>query len=211
MVNDLGERQESYFCKFTFGQFVTFATLEIAMLFFVFYLGARFGPEIAGLQPLHPSDSESDSDVENPRDVLEIPSREVLSYTDPQPGAPNGSESALKTLRSSNAEPDAKPDAKIDDQLLRGTQNVVRVKSSDRALYTVQVGSYPTVREGTGMVERWKGRGYEAYLTLGEIPGRGIWYRVRIGNFGSKEEAEHLARLINAKEKSSAIVVAQED
>ena len=200
MVNDLGERQESYFCKFTFGQFVTFATLEIGMLFFVFYLGARFGPEIAGLQTATPEEASVESEPETSRDIVEIPGREGLSYTDPlaQP-----QDATLKSLRA--------PSSEAENEIMKSAQNVVRVKQSDRSRYTVQVGSYPTVREGTGMVEKWKGRGYEAYMTLGEIPGRGIWYRVRIGNFGSKEEAEKTAESINSKEKSSAIVVAQDN
>lgn len=199
MVNDLGERQEGYFCKFTFGQFVTFATLEIAMLFFVFYLGARFGPEIAGLAGASSHEARVEAEVETPRDVAAVSPREVLTYTEPQA---QPVDSTLRTLRA--------PSTEAETAILKSAQSVVRVKQSDRSRYTVQVGSYPTVKEGTDMVEQWKGRGYEAYMTLGEIPGRGIWYRVRIGNFSSRAEAEKMAGSINAKERSAVIVVAQE-
>lgn len=40
---------ESFFCRFTFGQFFALLVLEVFTLFFVFYLGARYGREFLGL------------------------------------------------------------------------------------------------------------------------------------------------------------------
>lgn len=41
---------ESFFCRFTFGQFFALLVLEVFTLFFVFYLGARYGREFLGLE-----------------------------------------------------------------------------------------------------------------------------------------------------------------
>src|SRR3989338_1118586 len=43
------EENESFFCRFTFGQFFALLVLEVFTLFFVFYLGARYGREFLGL------------------------------------------------------------------------------------------------------------------------------------------------------------------
>lgn len=46
-----GEEQgEGFFCRFTFGQFFALLVLEVFTLFFVFYLGARYGPEFLGFE-----------------------------------------------------------------------------------------------------------------------------------------------------------------
>jgi cell division septation protein DedD len=43
------DESESFFCRFTFGQFFALLVLEVFTLFFVFYLGARYGREFLGL------------------------------------------------------------------------------------------------------------------------------------------------------------------
>ena len=34
-----------------------------------------------------------------------------------------------------------------------------------------------------------KDRGYPAYIVEADVPGKGTWYRVRLGRFPSKDEA----------------------
>jgi cell division septation protein DedD len=43
------DENENFFCRFTFGQFFALLVLEVFTLFFVFYLGARYGREFLGL------------------------------------------------------------------------------------------------------------------------------------------------------------------
>jgi cell division septation protein DedD len=57
------------------------------------------------------------------------------------------------------------------------------------------------------MLERWKGKGYAAYLTPADIPGRGRWYRVRIGGFGSRDEAARYLKELSSRESVDALVV----
>ena len=47
--NRRGDEPESFFCRFTFGQFFALLVLEVFTLFFVFYLGARYGRGLLGL------------------------------------------------------------------------------------------------------------------------------------------------------------------
>ena len=44
------EGNEGFFCRFTFGQFFALLVLEVFTLFFVFYLGARYGPQFLGFE-----------------------------------------------------------------------------------------------------------------------------------------------------------------
>ncbi|OGQ46180.1 MAG: hypothetical protein A3H42_01500 [Deltaproteobacteria bacterium RIFCSPLOWO2_02_FULL_46_8] len=46
------KKETSYFCRFSFGQFFALLVIEIFTLFFVFYLGARYGDELLGTKPI---------------------------------------------------------------------------------------------------------------------------------------------------------------
>lgn len=53
---------------------------------------------------------------------------------------------------------------------------------------SIQVASFKDPLEASRMVQKLKQRGYPAYRAIGKIPGRGIWYRVRIGDYQSRSE-----------------------
>jgi cell division septation protein DedD len=76
----------------------------------------------------------------------------------------------------------------------------------DNKKYTIQVASLKDADSADNMVSDLKKRGYPAYRSLTKIPGKGIWFRVRIGNFNNHEDAgETVGRL--KKDNISAIVV----
>jgi hypothetical protein len=56
--------------------------------------------------------------------------------------------------------------------------------------YVVQVSSWQAKSRAENHAESYRAGGYSAYVESTEIQGRGTWYRVRIGNFTSVEEAE---------------------
>jgi cell division septation protein DedD len=55
--------------------------------------------------------------------------------------------------------------------------------------YTVQIGAFQKEEEARRIVNDLKARGYPAFIKAIEVPGKGIWYRVRIGRFSSREIA----------------------
>lgn len=57
---------------------------------------------------------------------------------------------------------------------------------------TLQVASLPGQKDARALVETLKKRGHPAYFEKVEIPGKGVWYRVRIGYFKSAQEATRL-------------------
>ncbi|MCG3157887.1 MAG: hypothetical protein DKINENOH_04523 [bacterium] len=68
------------------------------------------------------------------------------------------------------------------------------VVSSSEGIYTVQVSSWQSRRNAEADAKRYEGQGHEVYIQRANIPAKGgIWYRVRIGRFATKEEAEALA------------------
>lgn len=56
-------------------------------------------------------------------------------------------------------------------------------------LYTLQVSAYQNKSEADQMVKRLQTSGYRPYIVSATIPNRGVWYRVRVGSFGSWKQA----------------------
>jgi nucleoid DNA-binding protein/cell division septation protein DedD len=56
--------------------------------------------------------------------------------------------------------------------------------------YTAQVSSWQSRAAADQQVAKFKAKGYDAYIEKANIPGKGIWYRVKVRNFKSMREAE---------------------
>ncbi|MCP4397395.1 MAG: SPOR domain-containing protein [bacterium] len=56
-------------------------------------------------------------------------------------------------------------------------------------IYSVQVSSSPNQEDSERLVRKFGEQGYQAYIMQADLGDRGIWYRVRVGNLGSRAEA----------------------
>ena len=56
-------------------------------------------------------------------------------------------------------------------------------------VYTIQAASVKDPKDADRLVQKLKKRGYPAYRVIGKVPGKGVWFRVRIGEYRSKPEA----------------------
>ena len=61
--------------------------------------------------------------------------------------------------------------------------------SAKGPVYTIQAASVKDPKDADRLVEKLKKRGYPAYRVIGKVPGKGVWFRVRIGEYRSKSEA----------------------
>jgi len=236
------EEGDGFFCRFTFGQFFALLILEVFTIFFVFYLGARYGRDFLGL--------------DHGRDVAEIEEEaKVLTTADPEgvkaareliaraktpeladrirkmiDGADESKKRRLPPVerrkppakevsgqREDVAEVRKEPGKPVDKRALDAEEmesatdsSVIRVKSADDARYSVQVGSYPNMKEATRVIERWKGKGYPAYMMIADIPDRGRWYRVRLGGFQTRGDANAYLKELKTRENVDALVVLNE-
>lgn len=56
-------------------------------------------------------------------------------------------------------------------------------------VYTIQAASVKDPKDADQLVRKLKEGGYPAYRVIGKVPGKGIWFRVRIGEYKGKAEA----------------------
>lgn len=98
MRNKKGEEADNFFCRFSFGQFFALLVLEVFTLFFVFYLGARYGREFLGMEkaPVSAIEGESATQTQAPAE------EQVISTTDP------GAEKVAKELIEKAKTPELK-------------------------------------------------------------------------------------------------------
>jgi len=65
--------------------------------------------------------------------------------------------------------------------------------------WRVQVNAYPDEQSAKQLVDRLKNKSYNAYVT--EVRNKGkIWYRVSVGKYDSREEADKVLESLKAKE-----------
>lgn len=81
--------------------------------------------------------------------------------------------------------------------------------SSSKMLYTLQIKAVRDISEAQGLIETLKKQGMNAGSGSINIPGKGTWYRIYIGNFTSKEEAIKFMNETNMKDRYPGSMVKQ--
>jgi DedD protein len=61
-------------------------------------------------------------------------------------------------------------------------------------VYTIQAASVKDPKDADQLVRKLKEDGYPAYRVIGKVPGKGIWFRVRIGEYKRKSEAQSVMK-----------------
>lgn len=75
--------------------------------------------------------------------------------------------------------------------------------------FTVQVGSYSTPAEAEARAARLRSAGQTVRVAGVEIPKRGKWYRVYVGGFGSRADAETHGRLLRERGLAESFIAAE--
>ena len=73
--------------------------------------------------------------------------------------------------------------------------------------YQLQVSSFHTQGEAQAFADQLRARGHKAYVLAANVPGRGMWYRVRIGPFSTQRAAAEYRSDFEDKEHVVPFVV----
>lgn len=73
--------------------------------------------------------------------------------------------------------------------------------------YQLQVSSFRTQAEADAFSNQLRARGHKAYTVEANVPGRGKWFRVRIGPFSSQVQAANYRATFEAREHVVPFIV----
>lgn len=82
----------------------------------------------------------------------------------------------------------------------------VKKSAEDNKNLTIQVAALKDLKVADDLVAKLKKKGYPAYRSMGKIPGKGIFYRIRIGSFKNRADADNIFNRLK-KENIKAIIV----
>ncbi|MCK5195240.1 MAG: SPOR domain-containing protein, partial [Desulfobulbaceae bacterium] len=71
----------------------------------------------------------------------------------------------------------------------------------------IQVAAFKDKKFADELVERFKNKGYSAYTVSGKSPGKATWYKVRIGLFNDRAEAQSTVNKLRKYKKKAIIIV----
>jgi cell division septation protein DedD len=86
------------------------------------------------------------------------------------------------------------------------TADPVKKPAENNKNFTIQVAALKDLKVADTLVEKLKKRGYPAYRSMGKVPGKGIFYRIRIGSFKNRADAGTILNRLK-KENIKAIIV----
>ncbi len=79
---------------------------------------------------------------------------------------------------------------------------------SPSSRFALQVVSVQSREKAEAIVRELNGKGYPLVrITQAEVPGKGTWYRIWMGSFEKKEEAESLKKQVLERERLQAQIV----
>mgnify|MGYP001359261945 CR=1 FL=1 len=81
----------------------------------------------------------------------------------------------------------------------QSTRPAPAVSVPNRGNLTLQVASFNDQSQANERAARLKSAGVEASVVRAEISGKGTWYRVQIGRFASREEAESFGKQLRTR------------
>ena len=73
--------------------------------------------------------------------------------------------------------------------------------------FTLQIGAYQDQVEAENHLASMKGLGLEARMTNVTLPGKGVWHRIQVGRFATRDTASHLGQQLQAQKSISSFVV----
>ena len=146
------------------------------------------------------SSKERPAEVNAPATVAEAESEptkiadpDATSETVSGDGAGANINDAIDRLQQRSAQLDAEPAEKFDRAFL---QQLAKGPAKPGE-YTVQVSAFQSEHEAEAYAAGLRRKGYQPFVVRTSLPGRGTWYRVRMGSFNTIESAReakhHLA------------------
>ena len=147
------------------------------------------------------SDLEFHEDVKQlqPDTNVTFESREPVQEVSPEKTEPPKHKARTVTKKKPLLAKTEKPPVKKPDPV------PVQATSTDKKL-TIQIASLRDSREADQMVAALQKKGIPAYKTVGVLSAKNVWYRVRAGNFNTRQESEAMMAEIKKDHKGAFLL-----
>jgi cell division protein FtsN len=203
---------------FNFGQLVLLGGAFTLASIVIFFLGIFVGKEIESRKMVKPEEPLVKVPVKSSAGAAAAPgpqAKEELTFYDTLKRSPAPQSAENKREKSAKAEvrankPETKNDAPAgklidrkaaaapDARNASGAKETAEHKATDKP-WSVQVNAYPDERSAKQLVDRLKTKGYNAVVTEVQNNGK-TWYRVRVGRYASREDADKAVDVLKGKE-----------
>jgi len=101
----------------------------------------------------------------------------------------------------------AKPEKKEDKPAEKKEDKAKEEKKEpEKKKFTLQISSFQDKAEADALVAKLNGAGYKPYVILSDVEGKGTFFRVRIGEFRSKNDAIEAKETFEKKQRIIAYV-----
>jgi len=105
--------------------------------------------------------------------------------------APAASEAAPAPAPAPAAAPKKDPPAKEAKDSKDTKEASAKDRDKDKKTkFTLQISSFQERAEADALLARLSASGYKPYIVMSNVPDKGVFFRVRIGEYGSKSDAQ---------------------
>jgi cell division septation protein DedD len=180
--------------------------LAVMVAVFAFTLGVHLGKRVGGAEmaapvAIQPSPAPTQPD--------EVPNRQDIA--EQTPAAQQASDEALnRELHDEVSRTGIKMDTPRQVELPEKSR-VKSIPAANRPTphgkYTLQVGSHQKLDEANDQVEALEALGLKPFLRQVDLKAKGRWYRVYLGGFTSREDAEQSGASYRAKKMIESFIV----
>lgn len=118
-------------------------------------------------------------------------------------------EEEVKVPEEAASKPETREESQGEPQVAKVEEPKIRPAPEGKlqaGKYTVNVGSFREMVRAERLRKELEEKGYKAFIAKAAIPKKGTWYRVSVGRFPSRAEAEAFSRTLKEKDRLSSFV-----
>lgn len=113
----------------------------------------------------------------------------------------------LEALVEDEPEPAPKKNQSTQTPSWKQPESEMTSAPSGETRFQVQVSSFREVERARALEAKLQDKGYPAFYTPVALPGKGVWYRVFLGEFEKRATAEEAARLARMRDSLNTVIL----
>jgi DedD protein len=209
--NRRGKDNRFYFSR---GQMVLLGGAFILASLVIFFIGMFVGKGIEERKlakreeplvkiPLRPESTAADGAAAPKKDEITFnvaPPKEPVAPQAEEKTKPEKPPEKIAKAEAAAPPPEKKSEKVTAEAAAKKTEASAGAEAADAGrVWRAQVNAFPDERSAKLLVDRLKNKGYNAYVSETQNRGK-TWYRVSVGRYNSREEAEKIVEALRTKE-----------